>query len=557
MQTSTTSPLSDGLGGTTAGCGFDLGYRFFGTNFASTLVDRYSIDNAHPIVEQIPSQTGATGAQSVAFDSGKNLYIGYAGGASGGFGTIEKWTKNLTTGKYGFSASFTVPVDNSGPGWIDLASDGHTIFYTSQGATIRKFDTSTLTASTYATLSGGTVTLYAIRILPPADGTAGVLVAGQSEVKLVTSSGGVTKIKFGSNSNLQALTLDPSNPATTFWVGDASTNAFFRFNMATNQTVSLTTGTGTSLGGICVDGGFSAAELSALLNKNNTQTVNLTPDTVGNQVSNTAHFTSLTGTSFTATFPNLANDVTVTLHNSLVDPSVALSDPTVFSFNFGNPNFGTSTFPGNMPCDQTLTTAAGFPGTCEVFEFEANPNLGFSTPNVIIDTAHTEFTSNLRVLRNLDEDTTSGVINYPTIGKQCVVTVNQQTSDDAFEICGGGFSSPANGQTFMKKQTSSIAFKFKVSPTGTCPNGKSPTSLLPLLQIVQLFPTVTGITPAPAPVQVIVAGNSGGPPTFVLSGGSWQLQVKTTDLLAGSTFIATMIDLSSTVPSISVTFSLN
>src|SRR5207249_722168 len=102
LQTSTTSPLSDGLGGTTAGCGFDLGYRFFGTNFASTLVDRYSIDNAHPIVEKIPSHTGASGAQSVAFDGTTTLYIGYAGGVLGGNGTIEKWTKDLTTGKYGF-----------------------------------------------------------------------------------------------------------------------------------------------------------------------------------------------------------------------------------------------------------------------------------------------------------------------------------------------------------------------------------------------------------------------------------------------------------------------
>ena len=94
LQTSTTSPLSDGLGGTTAGCGFDLGYRFFGTNFASTLVDRYSIDNAHPIVEQIPSGSGATHSQSVAFDGGKNLYIGCADGVSGGLGKIEQWAKD-------------------------------------------------------------------------------------------------------------------------------------------------------------------------------------------------------------------------------------------------------------------------------------------------------------------------------------------------------------------------------------------------------------------------------------------------------------------------------
>ena len=87
-----TLPLSDGSSGLTAGCGFDLAYRFFGTNFSSTLVDRYSIDNAHPIVEKIPSQAGASGAQSVAFDGTATLYIGYAGGVSGGNGTIEKWT---------------------------------------------------------------------------------------------------------------------------------------------------------------------------------------------------------------------------------------------------------------------------------------------------------------------------------------------------------------------------------------------------------------------------------------------------------------------------------
>jgi hypothetical protein len=55
---------------------------------------------------------------------------------------------------------------------------------------------------------------------------------------------------------------------------------------------------------------------------------------------------------------------------------------------------------------------------------------------------------------------------------------------------------------------------------------------------------------------VIVAGKSGGPPTFVLSGGTWQLQVKTTNMTAGFTYIATMIDLNGVVPSISTTFNL-
>jgi hypothetical protein len=78
--------------------------------------------------------------------------------------------------------------------------------------------------------------------------------------------------------------------------------------------------------------------------------------------------------------------------------------------------------------------------------------------------------------------------------------------------------------------------------------------------IVQTFPDPPGIDPAPAPAPVdliVIAGKSGGPaPIFVLTGGTWQLQVKTTNMTAGFTYIATMIDLNGVVPSISTTFNL-
>jgi len=56
-----------------------------------------------------------------------------------------------------------------------------------------------------------------------------------------------------------------------------------------------------------------------------------------------------------------------------------------------------------------------------------------------------------------------------------------------------------------------------------------------------------------------VAGGSSqtfSPPIFVLSGNTWQLQVKTSAMTTGS-YLATMIDLSLQVPDISVTFNLN
>src|SRR6266567_2002751 len=120
-------------GGATAGCAFDLAYRFFGTNLSNTLVDRYAIDNGdnnnHSIVQQLASHSGGSQSQSAAFDGGKNLFIGYAAGVTGGYGTIEQWAKDTnpsssTYGNYVFVTSFPVPVDNAGPGWIDLAADG-------------------------------------------------------------------------------------------------------------------------------------------------------------------------------------------------------------------------------------------------------------------------------------------------------------------------------------------------------------------------------------------------------------------------------------------------
>jgi len=559
-------------GGATAGCAFDLAYRFFGTNSTNGFVDRYAIDNGdnnHSIAQQLTSDSGASLTQSVVFDGGKNLFIGYAGGS----GTIEQWAKDtnpahVTYGQYTFVNAFFVPFDNTGPGWIDLAADGHTIFYTSEGRKIYKFDSSQPVSvnnpvvwADLSTLSGNNSagTLFAIKILGPNyDGSNGVLVADQGNVKLLTAAGGVITsvqvFKFKQNTNLQALTLDAFNPATIFWVGDASTNNLIQFNWSTGKTiVTLNTGAGTTLGGVCADGSFSGAEIAKNLLA--TQTFALTP------ASNTVTFTSpFTGAVFTATLPGLANNVTETLRDSVVDFSFALSDSTVFSFNLGNPNFGVSTVPGNLACDQTLTTAAGFSNSCEVFELEANPNSGFSGTSVVINGPGNvpDSLANPRLIRNLGEDITDDIdLSGTKSPGKCVYTVNQQTSNAGFEICDGGFSSPASGASFKKNQTSSIPFKFNVSPTGQCPSGKSPTNLQPLLIIVQLQPSSAGTTPAPVDIPVIVAGNSGGPPTFVLSGNTWQLQVKTTNMPAGFTYVATMVDLTATVPAISVTFTLN
>jgi hypothetical protein len=291
-----------------------------------------------------------------------------------------------------------------------------------------------------------------------------------------------------------------------------------------------------------------------------TKTFDLTP------AANTVVFTSsFTGAQFTLTLADLQNNLTATLRDSLVDPSVAQSDQNVFTLVPGSS--GVSGVPEkDMPCDQTLTNNKGLQNACEIFEFETNPNTGFTIENMEVDNLSglAETTPNLRMLRNFDQDITDGVINYPLRSTSCstcksVFSVNQQTSNPGFVVCGSGFSQPAQGQNFVKKQTSSISFKFNVSnSSGSCQNSQgTPTSLLPLLLITQTqHPDSTGLTPAPVSIPVIVAGNSGGPPTFVLSGNTWQLQVKTADMAAGFSYLATVIDLTQTIQSFSVSFSL-
>jgi hypothetical protein len=210
-----------------------------------------------------------------------------------------------------------------------------------------------------------------------------------------------------------------------------------------------------------------------------------------------------------------------------------------------------------MVCDTTLTTAKGYPNTCELFELEANPNSGYSVANTQIQSPITVNGSffmdnlNLRLLRNLDEDITDDVDISGTKSTKCVFTTNTQTSSSD-QICG---FTPAYGTVFSKSGgTSTITFRLNVS-SGSCgTNSTTPTDLQPLLMIVQVQPPVNGITPAPVPIQVLIAGKSGGPPVMTLSGNTYQLQVKTTDIPAGFTYFASVVDLTAQIKSVATKF---
>jgi hypothetical protein len=565
--------ISDGSADATTGCAFDSAYRFFGTNFTSSIVDQYSIDfptyvtngfspglagqftTGLPIVGVTPTSTHN---ESIVFDGSGNFFVGHADGGK----SLELWTRTGGSPSYELATSWTLTVENRGVDWIDLASDG-TIYYTSEGRKIFTFNPGTNAAGVFADLGQPGLpnyTLFAVRILP----NGNVLVADKKNIKQVAAGGSVVKTYDASGQDdWEALSLDPNG--TSFWAGDATTHKFYRFNISSGAVEAGPYNTNASLGGICVHGGFSQAQ-TAIAAPPTSVVLQIVaggnPLNSGNNT-NTISFRALSGATFTASLVGLTSQPTVTVRESLVPLNVGQSDPAVFSFNPGNPDQGTQVGT-NMACDTTLTSAHSLGNVCEVFEFEANPNLGFTSTNIQIIPNVVEDTPNLRLIRNLDEDVTDGVVNYPLSGtkSKCVFTVNSQVFDNNLILCGGGFTSPIKGTNFTKNSTSTITFKFQVAASGgSCGSGPFPNDLRPLLMITQLDPA--GLA-APNSIPVIVAGKSGGPPVFTFTGNTWQMQVKTTDMPAGFTYLATVIDLGnpglgipSRLGSFSTNFTLN
>ena len=184
-----------------------------------------------------------------------------------------------------------VEVPGRGSDWIDLAADQTTMFYTSEGRLVYRYDVSTSTQLTnFATLPGprGPNIAFALRLLPPGDGSGGLLVADQSNIKRLDGSGAVVQTyDVAGEDGWFSLNLDPNG--TSFWAGNfPSSNNFYRFNIATGaiEAGPINTGAGTQLFGLCLKGELTAA----------VGNIALTPATAQNEVG-TSHTVTATITS--------------------------------------------------------------------------------------------------------------------------------------------------------------------------------------------------------------------------------------------------------------------
>ncbi len=209
----TTTGSSEDTGGA-----FDSHGNLIVTNFEANSASWFNVNgtllggfgsgfNAHP--------------ESVTFDKSGNVYIGQADGNA----QVLEFNSTGTT----LLNSWSPLREDRGTDWIDMSADGHTLFYSSEGHNIMRFDTATGTQlSNFANGLPG-ATAYALKFLPNGD----VLVADTDRALLLDTSGNIVRTYTAPGLNAAfALNILP-NGLSFLTANINSTGEIFQFNIAT------------------------------------------------------------------------------------------------------------------------------------------------------------------------------------------------------------------------------------------------------------------------------------------------------------------------------------
>ena len=253
--------LSQGLSGSTTGAAFDSSGRLFTTNFAARKVVAFAGPlDPHDVVQTIdPSSHGSPGGtESLVFAANGDLFVAHATGD----GNMHRYAPDGT-----FLTSYDVGHETTfGADWISLSADQRTMFYTSEGTRILRYDVvSKAQLPDFAALPNGKA--FALRLLPPYDGTGGLIVATREVIRRLDGSGAVVATYDAPGQDRWfAVNLDPDG--TSFWAADFVTSTFWRFDVASGTVLLGPIGTGTApntVWGLAVAGERTGCSGTAIL----------------------------------------------------------------------------------------------------------------------------------------------------------------------------------------------------------------------------------------------------------------------------------------------------
>ncbi|MDP2673418.1 MAG: hypothetical protein Q8Q00_00720 [Dehalococcoidia bacterium] len=246
------------------GMAFDASDNLYATSAFGCTATVVKFDSQGGLIGPFGSGYSSS-TESVAVDAAGNVYVGQPDGTA----DILKFD---STGAP--LDSYDVPTEGRGSDWIDLAGDQCTMFYTSEGVSILRYDVCTDTPLANFNTAPLPDSAYALRILP--DG--GVLVSNTTVAIRLDSSGNQVQTYTPSipASLIFALNLDPDG--TSFWTADYSSGNVFKFDIASGtELLTFNVPPNTSLSGLAVFGEVTAAQPTPTPTPSPTATVTPTP----------------------------------------------------------------------------------------------------------------------------------------------------------------------------------------------------------------------------------------------------------------------------------------
>lgn len=237
--------LDNGVSGFATGCEFNNDFsQLYTTAFSAGQIVKFASTDPH--VRSSFGTPGQLNPESIVFKTNGGFFVGGPRSA-----TILEYdaSDNLIM-------SYSVaPTDTThGTDWIELSSNQTTLFYTGEGRVIKRYDTAAGQLADFARLPGFGAA-YALRLLPPFDGTGGLIVADRYDVKRLNGNGNVIQSYSVPNikNAFSALNLDPDG--TTFWAG--SYGVLYRFNIAAGGAPIQMIDVPGAIAGVCLKAGMT------------------------------------------------------------------------------------------------------------------------------------------------------------------------------------------------------------------------------------------------------------------------------------------------------------
>ena len=318
--------LNDGTGEAfTAGGAFDSHNNFYVTDDTNGEISEYdSSGNLLPLFA-----SGLSNPLSLTFDNSGNLYVGQQTTPY-----VAEFDPN------GIRLPDIGPLNTElfGVDWIDLASDECTLYYTTEGTDIMRYNkcTNTQLPNFNNTSFDPNQSAFELRILP--DGS--VLVADSNAVLHLDASGNVIQTYPCSalpncEGQLFAVNLDPDG--TSFWTGDAISGEIWRIDIATGDILqTIATHSGALFGLTIADQILAATKPGG---------------------SPTDAPTTLTVNPATSDY-NVPATVSGVLTNTSTSAPIA-NEPVTFSLNGSETCTGTTDSTGTASCSVTPAEASG------------------------------------------------------------------------------------------------------------------------------------------------------------------------------------------------------